>query len=401
MKTIHIFLFAFLHFFSNAQNSCGIHGNVKDAATQEGIPFCLIVVYDSGFISSKSTTTNWDGDFKIDSLTPGNYFVIVRYVGYTSDTTSIHLEKDQSKFDIIDLKSAYTFGLNDQPITYKEPLIDPQTTNQPITREEFEKMKSAPIDTIKIDVHGSKVDTTFTLSILEERKLRPASPSSGIPSRMEYSELKGKITSSIDTEGIFTAVVFCANHHEIGVITDFDGNYRLRGLNPGKCLIGVKGLECQERIIPVFLKSGETTTMNTELCCKEIVLEELAPVVTEENSNPVPENFSPISNDTSNVANDTLNEHVYFIYNAHRNGNFANYYFLKHGTLNQFDDSTFYFDCNDNGCVHSVLYVKKGNRYFKSKDFTGDGPASFTIRKKKKSLKLKCKGAHAKLHLAR
>ncbi|MCZ6821160.1 MAG: carboxypeptidase regulatory-like domain-containing protein, partial [Calditrichaeota bacterium] len=60
-----------------------ISGNVYDKNRQEPLEYANIVVYEqSDSTQVTGTVSNVDGDFRIERIRPGLYYVKVRYIGY-------------------------------------------------------------------------------------------------------------------------------------------------------------------------------------------------------------------------------------------------------------------------------------------------------------------------------
>jgi iron complex outermembrane recepter protein len=80
--TIFIFLWQILPAFSQNHS---ITGFVKDSDTKEPIPYCNIIL----FKTTKGTTTDNNGKFKIDIPVKHSSKVVVTYIGYKTDTLNV------------------------------------------------------------------------------------------------------------------------------------------------------------------------------------------------------------------------------------------------------------------------------------------------------------------------
>ncbi|HOW20713.1 MAG TPA: carboxypeptidase regulatory-like domain-containing protein, partial [Tenuifilaceae bacterium] len=65
--------------------SGSISGQVLDSLTREGVEFASIAIFrqkDSSLVNG--TVTDKNGSFKIDKLSPGQYYVDVKFIGYNA-----------------------------------------------------------------------------------------------------------------------------------------------------------------------------------------------------------------------------------------------------------------------------------------------------------------------------
>ena len=90
---IALFIFLFRILPVLAQDYC-ITGIVKDSETKEPIPFCNVIL----FKTTKGTTTDDNGKFKINFPVNIPSKLIVSYVGYKSDT--ILITKDKNEYPV-------------------------------------------------------------------------------------------------------------------------------------------------------------------------------------------------------------------------------------------------------------------------------------------------------------
>ena len=83
-----------------AQNG-SIQGTVSDQITKDKIPFATILLISELGNNQKGGITNGDGLFEIDNLKPGNYKLLVSFMGYRTDTLSkVVISKQNPKVDI-------------------------------------------------------------------------------------------------------------------------------------------------------------------------------------------------------------------------------------------------------------------------------------------------------------
>ncbi|WP_288369686.1 TonB-dependent receptor [uncultured Algoriphagus sp.] len=84
-------------FHSVAQSS--ISGSVRDRDTQQGMEFVSIAVYTAkDSVLAGGNITDLEGDFMIDGLSPNEYYLVVSFLGYQSQTISnLTLAKNEKK----------------------------------------------------------------------------------------------------------------------------------------------------------------------------------------------------------------------------------------------------------------------------------------------------------------
>ncbi len=97
MKYLISILFLSFTLICQAQN-CSISGQVSDIQTHDAIDYASVAVYKSGDSSLVTgVITNESGKFRIDNLTPGNYYLRTQFLGYvTRQSENITLNKGQN-----------------------------------------------------------------------------------------------------------------------------------------------------------------------------------------------------------------------------------------------------------------------------------------------------------------
>ena len=65
-----------------------IHGTVSDQITNDKIPFAAVTVISENETFQNGGISNGEGSFTIDKLKPGNYKLLVSFMGYKTDTIS-------------------------------------------------------------------------------------------------------------------------------------------------------------------------------------------------------------------------------------------------------------------------------------------------------------------------
>jgi len=135
-----------------------IKGQVVDKATREGIPFA-VVTCSKGGVNAGGTTTDLDGNFTLKPLQAGTYTIKVQYTGYqTTEVQNVIVSEGKTTYFTttpIELNPT-SVQINEVVIvSYKEPLIDPDTkSGGTVTREEFLAMPSKNINSVAATTAG-------------------------------------------------------------------------------------------------------------------------------------------------------------------------------------------------------------------------------------------------------
>ena len=144
--------------FAFAQTGNGsIKGSVKDKESGESIPFAKVAVMQNGNIKG-TAKTDFDGNFLISSLPPGEYDVEIRFVGYqpirqegvivSSDKytilPAIEMGASAEMLDVVEV------------IHYEVPLIDKDggASGATVTRDDIAKMPSRSATEVASTVGG-------------------------------------------------------------------------------------------------------------------------------------------------------------------------------------------------------------------------------------------------------
>jgi hypothetical protein len=88
MNNVKTFLAVLMTFFTVLMygQKGNITGVVIDKTTRERIPFANIAVYDTNAGLVTGSASNDNGKFKVSGLKPGQYRLIVSFIGYSVDT---------------------------------------------------------------------------------------------------------------------------------------------------------------------------------------------------------------------------------------------------------------------------------------------------------------------------
>lgn len=143
---------------ARAQGGGEIKGQVVDKSTREGIPFA-VVTCSKGGVNAGGTTTDLDGNFTLKPLAAGTYTLKVQYTGYqTTEVQNVIVSENKTTYFTttpIELNPT-AVQINEVVIvSYKEPLIDPDTkSGGTVTREEFLAMPSKNINSVAATTAG-------------------------------------------------------------------------------------------------------------------------------------------------------------------------------------------------------------------------------------------------------
>ena len=142
---------------STAQTGLGtIQGKVKDKANEELLPFVSIVFEQGGIIKYKAES-DFDGNFKVSSVTPGTYNCKATVTGYkTKQINGFVVKSNIINFINIDLESSDNVLEEIEIVTYQVPLIDKDggASGGTLTRDEIAKMPGRSAQAIAVTVGG-------------------------------------------------------------------------------------------------------------------------------------------------------------------------------------------------------------------------------------------------------
>lgn len=167
-----LILFTFLMYYSLAQNST-ISGKVVDRLTNQSIEYANVIIKiksDSSFISGG--ITNAKGVFRVNGLSPGNYTVEIRFIGYQSQIKHIFLAEGKNDIGVVSLSPSsenideITVSGNKSSIIYK---VDRKVVNAgsfPEATSGIELLENVPslqvgIDGRELKYRGDGVFTVF------------------------------------------------------------------------------------------------------------------------------------------------------------------------------------------------------------------------------------------------
>ncbi|MEE2953632.1 MAG: TonB-dependent receptor [Bacteroidota bacterium] len=125
-----------------------LKGVLIDAVSGEAIPFANVVAFKSGN-QVAGTTTDFDGNYTIKPLDPGNYDLKSTFVGYqTVEVTGIIVSANKITYQDVKLQKGVALG-EVKIIEYKKPLLDKDNlAGQTKTAEEIVALPTKSVSTI-------------------------------------------------------------------------------------------------------------------------------------------------------------------------------------------------------------------------------------------------------------
>ncbi len=134
-----------------------IKGQVKDVETGEPLIYATVFLEETGL----SATTDFDGNFIINDVPPGNYTLNSTYIGYTQLTSPVEIGNNEGLVATIGI-SQNGANLDAVVVTdYKVPLIkqDNTTQGQTITAQQIRKLPTRNVSALAATTAGlSQVD---------------------------------------------------------------------------------------------------------------------------------------------------------------------------------------------------------------------------------------------------
>ncbi|MGB3618164.1 MAG: carboxypeptidase regulatory-like domain-containing protein [Catalinimonas sp.] len=150
MKKSLLFIFCFLGISGLTWAQTGkLSGTIFDEETSEPVPFANVIASQNG-VQKGGTTTDFNGNYLISSLVPGQYDVEVSYVGYRPKRIAgvlINFERTR-RLDIEIASGATT--LEEVVVEYQRPLIeaDNTSTGAVLTKEQIQQLPTRSINAI-------------------------------------------------------------------------------------------------------------------------------------------------------------------------------------------------------------------------------------------------------------
>ena len=152
-KNYLIALFALISSFAFAQTGT-LKGVITDAMSGEPIPFANVIAEKNGN-QIGGTTTDFDGNYTIKPLEPGNYVVKATFVGYgTVEITGVIISSNKITPQDIKLQEGIAIG-EVQVIAYKKPLLDKDNlSGETKTAEEIVALPTRNVSSVAATTAG-------------------------------------------------------------------------------------------------------------------------------------------------------------------------------------------------------------------------------------------------------
>lgn len=157
--------------FSQASSGT-LKGKVTDAESGEPLPFVNVVVFLNGN-QVTGGNTNFDGEYTIKPIAPGDYDILYSFVGYqTQRQTGVKISSNKISFANAKLLSGVQLD-EVEVIAYDVPLIDKDggASGGTVTREDIDKLPGRSAASIASTVAG--VGTAGTGGGISIRGARP------------------------------------------------------------------------------------------------------------------------------------------------------------------------------------------------------------------------------------
>lgn len=132
-----------------------LQGKVKDKKTGELLPFVNVIIEQNG-VQQGGTSSDFDGNYKIASITPGTYSVKATFVGYSPIQIN-GVIISSNKITFLDLALESGIELDEFVVTdYAVPLIDKDggASGATVTRDDIAKMPGRSATSIAQTVGG-------------------------------------------------------------------------------------------------------------------------------------------------------------------------------------------------------------------------------------------------------
>ena len=143
-----------------------LKGKLTDSESGEPLPFVNIVL-QSGDQQVAGGATDFDGNYTIKPIPPGEYNVLVSYVGYNAKQIQ-GVIINSSKITFLDIKLESGIKLDEfEVVEYTVPLIDKDggSTGGTVTRENISKMPGRSASSIAATVGGVQQNTAGDVSL--------------------------------------------------------------------------------------------------------------------------------------------------------------------------------------------------------------------------------------------
>lgn len=145
-----------------------IRGQVIDAETKEPIPFANIFLEET----KQGVTTDFDGNFTINNVAPGNYTLQSQYIGYSSFKAPLEVKNNEGLMASIEI--VQNTAVLDAIVVkdYKVPMIemDNTTQGQTLTSKQIRKLSKRNVSALASTTPGlSQVDESANVTVRGSR----------------------------------------------------------------------------------------------------------------------------------------------------------------------------------------------------------------------------------------
>lgn len=268
-----LFLFPFVLFAQQRVMGGKVSGKVIDFATKAPIEYANIVILSASDTSLiTGTVTDKNGLFNISGIRPGNYFIDVRFIGYTDKrleqnfkpgNMQIELGEISIKSAAIDIDNVVVEGKR-SPVSYQidKKVIDVSQMETVASGNATDILENVPSVTVDIDGNVSlRGSTSFTVlidgrpSVLDPQDILQQIPASSI----ESIELITNPSAKYDPEGTSGIInIILKKNQNIGFSGVVNANAGLKDKYGGNFLFELRtesintnfGLDFNRRFFP-------------------------------------------------------------------------------------------------------------------------------------------------------
>ena len=180
-----------------AQKDGEIIGSLSDAQTQESIPFATISLLKDGQLTSKGTTSDFEGLFQLQNLDKGKYGLIVSFMGYQTDTIKgIQLSGVTSTIDLGNLKlSQISEALNEIEIKTTNRTVISKIDRKTYKATDFETARGGTATDVLNKLPSVSVNPNGVISVRGSSDFLVYL--NGKPSQLKPAMILGQIASSV------------------------------------------------------------------------------------------------------------------------------------------------------------------------------------------------------------
>jgi outer membrane receptor protein involved in Fe transport len=165
-KKLLLLLFTTLASVAIAQQRPGsLRGTITDKKTGVTVPFANVVIKDASGAILAGGTTDFDGRYNINPVTPGSYLVEASFAGYaTFKVNGVLVSPNNSTQQNFKMSEASEM-LSEITITYTAPLIDKTKNSKVTTREDIQNMAVRDITSVASQAAGVTQDANGNVNI--------------------------------------------------------------------------------------------------------------------------------------------------------------------------------------------------------------------------------------------